>query len=186
MGFWYTDAQDHTGAWYWIGLAINLCQSLGLHRSPQSTQRGPRLSEAKQSLHRRIWWSCLVRDRWISLAKGRPMRIHDEDCDTPVPSIEDILNELKTLSTQARDRFIPSDTERLAKMWVRLVNLSAILGKILRVHYRVDGPKPSTADIDKYSEELRNCTEEPDYWSNTVEHITLIHAYHIELFYQCV
>jgi hypothetical protein len=57
MGFWYTDPQDHTGAWYWIGIAITL-RALGLHRSPQLNGCNQRFQEALQPLICRIWWSC--------------------------------------------------------------------------------------------------------------------------------
>jgi hypothetical protein len=184
MGFWYTDAQDHTGAWYWIGIAITLSQSLGLHRCPQLTNRSQRPSEARQRLIRRIWWTCLIRDRWLSLAKGRPMRIHDEDCDITMPLVDDILNELGTISVRARAQFVPADSEMLAQMWIRLVKISTSLGRILRVHYRVNGPNPDVEDIDKYAEELQDCAQR-EILSDNANDILLLNAYQLEMFYQC-
>ncbi|KAK5700337.1 hypothetical protein LTR17_023012 [Elasticomyces elasticus] len=90
LGFWYTDTEDRTGAWHWIGIAISLSQTLGFHRSPESVIDTNRLPERRRRLFRRIWWSCFVRDRWLSLAKGRPMRINPNDCDVPLPSMDDI------------------------------------------------------------------------------------------------
>ncbi|KAJ6110383.1 hypothetical protein N7486_002618 [Penicillium sp. IBT 16267x] len=37
MSFWYTDAQDHTGASHWIGIAITLAQGIGIHRCGNSS-----------------------------------------------------------------------------------------------------------------------------------------------------
>ena len=183
MGFWYTDQQDHTGAWYWIGIAIILSQSLGLHRSPQFIGRGPLPSEAQQRLRRRLWWSCLVRDRWVSLAKGRPMRIHDEDCDLPMPSADDILHELSAVSPQAREKYMPADYEMLATMWIRLVRISDNLGLILRAHYRVKGPKASPDEIDRHADQLEACAQKNPP-SDDRKSVSLIYAYHLELFYQ--
>jgi hypothetical protein len=184
MGFWYTDPQDHTGAWYWIGIAITLSQTLGLHRCPQLNNGSQRFPEAQQPLIRRIWWSCIVRDRWISLAKGRPMRIHHEDCDVPMPEAEDILNNLDAIPLQTRSKFIPLESEMLAKMWVNLVEISAALGGILRSHYRVIGPKPLVEDINNYTEELNHCRPGQTHKDSASELLRL-HAYHVELFYEC-
>jgi hypothetical protein len=183
MGFWYTDPQDHTGAWYWIGIAITLSQALGLHRSPQLNGRNQRFQEALQPLIRRIWWSCVVRDGWLSLAKGRPMRIHPDDCDVPLPGYVDILNNLETIPIQTRDKFIPTESETLAKMWINLVKISATVGKILRIHYRVNGPKPTVEDIDTSTEELRYCRPQEVQRGNA-SGLLLLHAYHVELFYE--
>ncbi|CZR58718.1 related to cutinase transcription factor 1 beta [Phialocephala subalpina] len=183
MGFWYTDPQDHTGTWYWIGVAITLSQALGLHRCPQVNNRSQRLPEKQQPLIRRIWWSCVVRDRWLSLAKGRPLRIHHDDCDVPTPGAADILNDLDAVPKRTRDKFVPPDSEILAKMWINLVRISDNLGKILRIHYRVNGPKAIDEDIHNSADELRDCLTQVDlkYDTSILVHL---HVHHVELFYE--
>jgi hypothetical protein len=183
MAFWYTDPQDHTGAWYWIGIAISLSQTLGLHRCPQLNNRSQQLPDAQQPLIRRIWWSCIVRDRWISLAKGRPMRIHHEDCDIPMATAEDILDNLRVIPTQTRDKFVPPESEMFSKMWINLVEISSTLGRILRIHYRVNGPKVVAEDIHNSAEDLRYCKPQGIHKSNASELLRL-HAHHVELFYE--
>ena len=183
MSFWYTDPQDHTGSWYWIGIAITLSQTLGLHRCPQLNNRSQRFPEALQPLIRRIWWSCIVRDRWLSLAKGRPMRIHHEDCDLPMPRAEDILTDLETIPLQIRGKFIPLESELLAKMWINLVEINAALGRILRLHYRIIGPKLDVQDVNNHAEELRCCKPQKVLKDNASKLLRL-HAYHVELFYE--
>jgi hypothetical protein len=183
MGFWYTDPQDHTGAWYWIGIAISLSQTLGLHRCPQGNNRSQRLPETHQPLIRCIWWSCIVRDRWLSLAKGRPMRIHHEDCDLPEPGSDDILVNLAAVPSKTRSKFIPPDPEALAKMWVKIVKISDNLGRILRIHYRVSGPRPVFEDVDTSMEELRKCRPQSSFGDDASDSV-LLHAYQVELFYE--
>ena len=183
MGFWYTDAQDHTGAWYWIGIAISLAQSLGLHRCPQLAHLGVRRSEALQRLSRRVWWTCLIRDRWVSLAKGRPMRIHHEDCDVPMPVAEDILQELNSVSVSARDKFVPRESALLAQMWIRFVRISSSMGQIMRLNYRVSGPKPGTDEVDRCAEELDTCAQN-DMALDGVSDLVRLHWYQLEMFYQ--
>ncbi|KIW35301.1 uncharacterized protein PV07_02004 [Cladophialophora immunda] len=183
MGFWYTDPQDHTGAWHWTGIAISLCQNLGLHRDTQSTFRSPGVSESFGRHARCLWWTCFIRDRWVSLAKGRPMRIHHEDCDVPMPTAGDVLFDLQQIPNDYLEKFIPLKYEPLAAMWVRFVHTSHALGNILRAHYRVKGPRPSLEAVDTLAEELQECAlhdQLPDDSSDLLR----MHAYQVELFYQ--
>ncbi len=62
-----------------IGLAIKLCISLGLHRKPSPTQFG-----LAAEFDKRLFWSCYVLDRDITIVAGRPPSISDRDIDTPV------------------------------------------------------------------------------------------------------
>ncbi|KIH89951.1 hypothetical protein SPBR_00258 [Sporothrix brasiliensis 5110] len=192
MGFWYTDAYDHTGAWHWVGIAISLAQSLGFHRKPTRRGRedgGDKNHARRASLVRRIWWTCLVRDRWVALAKGRPMRIHDEDCDVPRPVLDDFSGDLDAAASPAFQHLVPAGgaetAASLARMWLRLVTISALLGRIVRAHYRVQGLPPSLEDMDAFEKELRACgpsdaaaADDPEM----ADHLRL-HAKHVDLFY---
>ncbi|KAJ5708971.1 hypothetical protein N7493_010305 [Penicillium malachiteum] len=188
MSFWYTDAQDHTGASHWIGIAITLAQGIGIHRNPNSQVRGNSqiASEERQRLARRLWWTCVVRDRWVSLAKGRPMRIHDEDCDAPFPWPDDVSHEIQHLSAETRQRFIPPDVHYLAGMWVQLVKTSSVLGRILRAHYRLKAPPPRTQEVDELVTELLDCQPSPPTAMYDVSDIARVHEYHLQIFYQYV
>lgn len=134
---------------------------------------------------RRIWWACVVRDRWVSLARGRPMRIHSEDCDTPLPVVEDIMNELESVVGRARSNFVPVESRALAEMWIRLVRICDTLGHILRVHYCVNGGIPSITEIDRYAEELQALAQEDAVPADSSESLT-INAIQIDLLYQFV
>lgn len=183
LGFWYTDTEDRSGAWHWIGIAISLCQTLGLHRSPESINVSTQLPEPRQRLFRRIWWSCLVRDRWLSLVKGRPMRINLEDCDVPLPTTDDIAKELDAIPKAARDRYIPYQSDAVARLWLKLVEISVVLGNILRIHYRHKGSKPTVEDIEKSEEEVQECA----LAAKDLEHETpvmQVFAYQLRLFYE--
>jgi hypothetical protein len=188
MSFWYSDAQDHTGAWYWVGIAVTLAQGMGIHRCTNAQSRHPNriLSEERHRLTRRLWWACVVRDRWLSLAKGRPMRIHDEDCDVALPCTRDLLDEFEVLSAHATREFIPPGVDGLADMWVQLVRVSAALGRIMRTHYRLKGPKPGVEDIDELAADLDDCQPGATVGIQGTSDVLLLHEYHLQLFYQCV
>jgi hypothetical protein len=111
------------------------------------------------------------------------MRIHHDDCDITLCGPEDILNNVEAIPPQTRDKFIPSKSDILARMWIDLVKISAALGKILRIHYRVNGPKPNLEDINTSMEELRSCRPQ-DVLRDNPSDILLLHAYHVELFFE--
>ena len=160
LGFWYTDAEDRFEAWHWIGIAISLSQTMGLHRSPGLVKANHRLPDSRQRLFRRIWWSCFVRDRWLSLVKGRPMRINLDDCDLPLPDVQDLALETRAIPTAARERYMPCDPACLGQRWCKLVNISVALGNILNLHGR-KGVKAALRDIERCESELAQCEMMP-------------------------
>ncbi|KAF2491264.1 hypothetical protein BU16DRAFT_566176 [Lophium mytilinum] len=153
MSFWYSDTEDRTESWHWIGIAISLAQTMGFHRNPDSHQRNSRLSERQRHLWRRLWWCCLYRDRWQSFGMGRPMRIVIEDCDTASPSTNDVLVEAEGLSAAAR-KFIPHDLALLTKYWMILLELTATLGIILAGQWRRHTPLIDTTSANTLDKQL--------------------------------
>ncbi|CRK42713.1 hypothetical protein BN1723_016064, partial [Verticillium longisporum] len=59
MTYWYETPDDQKDTWHWMGVAISLAHTIGLHRNPATTSMPLR----KQKLWKRIWWSCFMRDR---------------------------------------------------------------------------------------------------------------------------
>ncbi|KAG6018381.1 Cutinase transcription factor 1 beta, partial [Claviceps citrina] len=80
MTYWYETPDDQKDTWHWMGVAISLAHTIGLHRDPGTTA----MSRSMQRLWKRIWWSCFMRDRLIALGMRRPTRIKDEDFDVPM------------------------------------------------------------------------------------------------------
>lgn len=80
MTYWYETPDDQKDTWHWMGVAISLGHTIGLHRNPANTNMPPQ----RRKLWKRIWWSCFMRDRLIALGMRRPTRIKDEDFDVPM------------------------------------------------------------------------------------------------------
>ncbi|EXJ56333.1 uncharacterized protein A1O5_12600 [Cladophialophora psammophila CBS 110553] len=156
MGFWYSDLEDRTGPWHWMGIAIGLCQIMGLHRTPRLAPAAS-TTRLRQRLFRRIWWCCFMRDRWLSLGLGRPMRIDLEDCDVPMPEAEDITKELEQLPAGIAKKYMPAAIQEDAVIWVHLIKLSVSLGKILRKLYGKSAPNSESDDFQAYEAELEGC-----------------------------
>ncbi|KAJ3497527.1 hypothetical protein NLG97_g1837 [Lecanicillium saksenae] len=182
LAFWYSDPQDHTGAWYWIGIAISLAQAMNLHRASAPNFRVPKSYPDSEAMARRIWWSLIVRDRWIALAKGRPMRIRNDSHDLSMPTHDDIMAELVPLGRQIISKFIPEDSTSLTAMWLRMVQISDTLGDVMQLHYRIKGPDPSMDEVDQVSRQLDDIKLGHILGEETDE--TQVHGLQIELLYQ--
>ncbi|KAL4765938.1 Zn(II)2Cys6 transcription factor [Aspergillus foveolatus] len=132
LGFWHSEADEHSQPWYWSGISVSLCQMLGLHRNPDTPRYNTAIMDRQRHLWRRLWWTCFLRDRWLSLTLGRPLRIDLDDCDVPMPSVSDIIYDFRDVDPTVFAAFIPDDLPLLAEYWLRLIDLSKLLGKVLR------------------------------------------------------
>ncbi|KAM0257739.1 hypothetical protein ACHAQJ_004190 [Trichoderma viride] len=77
MSFWWGGSNDDKDSWYWLGIAVSLAQSLGMHRSTAKSH----MSDEKSKHWRRIWWCIRIRDTIASGSTGRPQHISHRDCD---------------------------------------------------------------------------------------------------------
>lgn len=138
MTYWYETPDDQKDTWHWMGVAISLAHTIGLHRDPAKTPMVPQ----KQKLWKRIWWSCLMRDRLVALGMRRPTRIKGEDFDVPVLNEDDF--EIAALPEENRllgpECALIRDTEmqrELAIMCIEKAKLCMFIGDMLKVQYSV-------------------------------------------------
>ena len=68
MTYWYETPDDQKDTWHWMGVAITLAHTIGLHRNPEKSNMEP----SKKKLWKRVWWSCFMRDRLVALGMRRP------------------------------------------------------------------------------------------------------------------
>ncbi|KAI9149184.1 cutinase transcription factor 1 beta [Paramyrothecium foliicola] len=138
MTYWYETPDDQKDTWHWMGVAISLAHTIGLHRNPETTSIPP----TKQKLWKRIWWSCFMRDRLIALGMRRPTRIKDEDFDVPMLTESDfeiqVLPENNTIinseCTLMRDLAMQSE---LAIMCIYKAKLCVCISRMLKAQYSV-------------------------------------------------
>ncbi|RYP76216.1 hypothetical protein DL770_007258 [Monosporascus sp. CRB-9-2] len=146
MTYWYETPDDQKDTWHWMGVAISLAHTIGLHRNPAGTNMSPR----KKSLWKRIWWCCFMRDRLVALGMRRPTRIKDEDFD--VPMLEESDFEIESLAegiqiigddcTLMRDI---SMQQELALLCIEKAKLCLCISHMLKAQYSVlirDKAKP--------------------------------------------
>ncbi|KAI9037575.1 Zn(II)2Cys6 transcription factor [Aspergillus affinis] len=184
MAFWHSEADEHTQPWYWMGIAISLCQMLGLHRDPDSSKYNSSVSNRLRHLWRRLWWSCFSRDRWLSLTLGRPLRIDLNDCDTPMPSADDFLSDT-TRMHETMASYLPDDLPHLARHWVKYVEISILLGEVITMNYQVGKPRPLLQDVEALESKIVQCTV-PEQDNPNLSRVAIFSIYHLQLHYHAL
>ncbi|KAB5511614.1 fungal-specific transcription factor domain-containing protein, partial [Coniochaeta sp. 2T2.1] len=147
MTYWYETPDDQKYIWHWIGVAISLVQTIGLHRNPANSA----MPLGKQKLWKRIWWSCYLRDRLIALGMRRPTRIQDGDFDVPMLREDDF--ELEAIPEQ--NHLLPAECrlvrdlemqKELSLMCIEMLKLYVCVSHILKVQYSVLNREDMRAD----------------------------------------
>lgn len=184
LGFWHSET-DHVQPWYWTGISVNICQILGLYRNPDTTRYNAYITDRQRHLWRRLWWTCLFRDRWLSLTLGRPMRIDLNDCDMPMPSAMDLLSDVDGISPSVAAVFIPPDLPQMAQHWVTLVEMSKLLGSVLKLNYQTLRSVPTLSQVEALEAEISLCRL-PDQPEPGLSRPATFYVYHLQLHYQSV
>lgn len=82
VGFFMQNLNRRDAASLYIGSALRMAITLGLHQEP--TILG--IKEEAREHRRRVWWSVYSLDRIHSVKSGNPITIHDEDIGVELPS----------------------------------------------------------------------------------------------------
>ncbi|KAL7941839.1 fungal-specific transcription factor domain-containing protein [Trichoderma barbatum] len=185
MGFWHSKWDGHSQPWYWIGVAVSLCQMLGLHRDPDSVKFNTSFPSHQRHLWRRLWWTCFFRDRSLSLTLGRPLRINLNDCNTPMVSSADVLSDLIQIPASIANAYIPHDFSQLANYWITLIQLSKLLGDVLTLCYQPFGPSPSFRQIELLEAKLLQM-QIPERYASEQSRLASFYLYHLQLHYHAI
>lgn len=75
-------------AWIYMRMAVTMAQDLGMHKTAEGWRRagGSMFTRAELQERRRIWYACVVMDKYVSSYIGRPVAISARDFDTELPS----------------------------------------------------------------------------------------------------
>jgi hypothetical protein len=127
LSFWFADTEDVKQSWYWTSIALGLAQTLGLHRSFETTQSSFPLQQ--RSLWRNLWRGCMVRDVWLAFGMGRPLRIVAAECDFGVMQAEDCC--FVDLVLHGQTLYSPKEAAGLTSVWQSLIVISNVLREVL-------------------------------------------------------
>ncbi|TKA68816.1 hypothetical protein B0A49_05829 [Cryomyces minteri] len=183
MTYWYETPDDQKDSHHWMGVAVSLSHTIGLHRNPENS----RMDVKRQSLWKRIWWSTFMRDRLIALGMRRPTRIKNEDYDVPMLTLKDfdiapLPDSIACIPTDCSSLRDQEKQRQLAIMCIEKAKLCLCISHVLSTQYSVLGnnlgvlgeeghtkttmmllPKkldPETCEVKKINEKLRNWEEE--------------------------
>ncbi|EPE02966.1 cutinase transcription factor 1 beta [Ophiostoma piceae UAMH 11346] len=138
MTYWYETPDDQKDTWHWMGVAVSLAHTIGLHRDPRTTGEPVR----RQRLRKLLWWCCFMRDRMIALGMRRPKRIRSEDADVPmlVPGDFDkaiLPDEIDILPAECRLVRDLDMQQQLAELCVEKAKLCVLVGNMLQQQYTI-------------------------------------------------
>lgn len=154
LTYYVADTNPNTNS-YWLGTAIHLARCLGADRYHITTEM-----PAKVTLKlKKIWWSCILRDRILALGLRRPLKIGSNDFDLTLSGMseEDFEDELWKSSV-----YNPSTKKILAQLLCAQCELAAALTRLLEVLYPVKVTLHSQTTKSKYI--LKHCEEDLDRW----------------------
>jgi hypothetical protein len=85
------------------------------------------------------------------------MRINLDDCDIQMPEAEDLTAELGQLAIEVANRYLPGSMDEHAIIWVKLIKLSHILGRIIRADYGLSCSDTGSDHLQAREAELEDC-----------------------------
>lgn len=139
MTYWYETPDDQKDSHHWMGIAVSLSHTIGLHRNPEKSAT---MDLPRKRLWKRIWWSTYMRDRLVALGMRRPTRIKDADFDVPMLTLDDF--EVETLpegpSCIPQECSLLRDKEKqrlMAIMCIEKAKLCICVSTVLSVQYSV-------------------------------------------------
>ncbi|OQU94610.1 Fungal specific transcription factor domain-containing protein [Cladophialophora immunda] len=145
---------------YWLSIAIQLAKMDGADR--YSTYAGPDFARHNQL--KRVWWSCIIRDRTMSLGLRRPISIFSSSFDEAWPSLTD--DDLKSEIGRSFVRSIPAKMKLLQSLSA-LCRLCAVLTDILQLLYPANGTHVSGDRVDVLKR-IYTYTDELNEWYDAV------------------
>lgn len=128
--------------WCTVGSAIRMAQDLGLHRSCTNWN----IPRSEIETRHRVFYACYVMDRWLGARAGKPLTILDRDFDTDMPSPYEIVDD------ESHDHEHEHHEQKTARPcgppvyrpFILLINLSEILGRVLKALYAPNAKKSNT------------------------------------------
>ncbi|KAK4891048.1 hypothetical protein LTR27_010255 [Elasticomyces elasticus] len=184
MTYWVENPNDgrEKEFYHWMGICLETAKLVGLNHSSVLAQ----VDLKARRLRKRLWWSCFMRDRLISLSARKPLRIRDEDHDVPMLGLDDFEQGMlpdrynSVLHGYAREGVRTA----LAQLCIQKVRLCVSIGHVLTTRYTVLGntagqapeltmmmmPKKMGSDVNEYDDFLQ-CEEALDIWYHNLPQI---------------
>jgi hypothetical protein len=176
--YWYISGNDQKDPWYWLGICISLATSLGMNQEITYVNKDVKT----RRLWRRIWWTCVSRDRITTVTTRKPTQILDEAIHLPALKYKDFDTVPYTTNIRLlQDLPLMMDCVgkvMLADMFMSKINVLLIIGRIFRHIYVLQGFAGSPSDWTMFYIPKKKRGLDADYifqlqgelskWSNTL------------------
>ena len=150
LGQYFQSTNEPHSCWVFVGLAVRIAQSLGLHQA-RTSQRAPDVRT--REILRRVWHGCILMDRVLSMTYGRPCSIGPRTrISVPLPQPMDheyvpgeVAQSATTRGAMGRPSFVD--------FYILSLKLYDILNEVLFNYYTSetpDGPLPKDTSCDAY------------------------------------
>lgn len=151
MSYFYERSNQPKDIWHWSGIAIATALSVGMNGEPHHGST----SLQQRRLWKRIWHSCIMRDRLISAGMRRTMRIREGHCHLPTLRVEDFeaCNSISKFHNMIGSVYEYSSTPSiLVKLCIALTDLCRVIADSHNVQYSeptqmVGGSQDATAKL---------------------------------------
>lgn len=141
LSLWWKAPNEPKDGWHWLGLAISLARTMGLHQDATNKHLDRRTS----GLRRRIWWSCTIRDTFASFSCNRVPRISDGDFAVAPLTLDDFdWHEQREDTRTGIGKQSVHVQKQLATVCIQTAAICRIITRVLMAAYSVT----STGDID--------------------------------------
>ena len=132
LTFWWESPNENKDAWHWVGAALSVSRTMGLHQ-PCAEET---LSFEVSRFRKRLWWTLLTRDTISSFGLSRAPRIRDEDHFVDMLEMEDF--DFHDTASDFMPGIVPPSVSKqrlFARLCIELSKLSRILRRILQLAY---------------------------------------------------
>ena len=114
------------------------------------------------------------------------MRLHLDDCDVRLPSVNDVSDDVRDLSPELRDTYLPPDLEILAGLWIKLLQLSIKLEDVLLLHYRPRRPPLSLTQLEKDERDIWQLRDSLPLETVIISPASTLHLSHLKCYLNSV
>ncbi|KAH8701582.1 fungal-specific transcription factor domain-containing protein [Talaromyces proteolyticus] len=150
--------------WSFLGSAVALAHSLGLHLEPSPWG----IPSWEKRLRRRLWWAVYLEDKWRSLLIGRPPFIHPEDWDVKDLNDTDfIVDELEEISAGELHAILPAESE-YGLIFRSFIKLAQVADRIHQTFYTLKRSQTMSEDFLASINAARPIREELQTWYRTL------------------
>jgi hypothetical protein len=179
------DLEDRDGMTHWLGVAISLAVSMGLHRKDNFDSMTPRpFPNSLRRLWKCLWWSILYREAFTAMGFGRPMRIDSENCDVSIPSVQEVFGpSLDGIPDDIRTG-LPQGIIEMAALWINLLELALLLERVLKRHYRPRSIPASLRELEDEETAILSCRDRLLSLRTSDSPVLAIHAAHLKTYYK--